>query len=419
MNAPQSEMTDETAVDAEPTSAPVPAPAEGDTEQASARPWRRAALAALATWVVSYVTYAIITVYSYRISMNPTPNLQNIFAAFKWNDVNFYTAITEYGYRSSPEAPAFYPMYPMVSWAVDQVLPGGALIACAVVAGICAYFCLLLLYRFVDLEFGTSTANRALLYFAAFPMAFYLYNGFNESMFVMFSIGALYAARRSHWWLAGTLAGLAGGTRLFGLLLAVPLAYEYLRQCGWNVRRIRWNVLSLGIVPLGLAAYSLYCKLEFDNWLAFVDAQAYWKRRYGWPGQSLFETLQMLYRDGWLGITFVPNEFYMITLFEAASLIFAIVLVILGFVGPWRLRRDQYFLLIASLVPIIAVSSTMVGEVKWLMSVPRFVLEWTAVFVVLARIGTNTFVDRLYLMLGFMLQAIMLATVALQAHWVA
>ena len=83
------------------------------------------------------------------------------------------------------------------------------------------------------------------------------------------------------------------------------------------------------------------------------------------------------------------------------------------------MRPDQYFLLIATLVPLIAVMSTMVGDKRWLMSAPRYALEWLAPFGILARMGRNAFVDRLCLMLGFSLQAIMLATVTMQANWVA
>ena len=70
-------------------------------------------------------------------------------------------------------------------------------------------------------------------------------------------------------------------------------------------------------------------------------------------------------------------------------------------------------------MPLILITMTMVGWGHWLMSAPRYALEFTAAFVILARIGRNVFVDRMYLMLGFAIQALMLAAVTLQANFVA
>jgi hypothetical protein len=402
-----SELQVATPAEIEPAAPPVPGP------------WRRAARAALITWVAAYVAYGLISLFAWRVSKEPTPTLRDIFGMWKWQDVSFYTGIVEGGYQFHPDAPAFYPLYPMVSWVVDQITPGGALIACAIVSAACAYAAMLLLFRLVDLEFGAETANRAVLYLAAFPMAFYLFHAYNASMCVMLGLGALHTARRGNWWAAGALAGLAGTTRLFGLLLAVPLAYEYLRQRDWRPARIRWDALSFGLIPLGLLGYALYCQVALGSWRAFIDAQASWQRAYGWPGQSLFEAIRLLVVHGPRDGSFVPNEYYMITLFEAGTVLAALVLTVLGLAGPWRLRRDQYFLLIATLVPLLAVTATMVGDQRWLMSAPRYALEWTAPFIVLARIGRNPFVDRIYVTAGFGLQAIMLATITTQAHWVA
>ena len=76
-------------------------------------------------------------------------------------------------------------------------------------------------------------------------------------------------------------------------------------------------------------------------------------------------------------------------------------------------------LLLATLVPLILVTSTMIGENRWLTSAPRFALEWLAPFVILARIGRNVFVDRIVLMLFLSLQTVMLATFVLHVNWVA
>ena len=124
------------------------------------------------------MTYAVVSVYAWRASTGETPALRDIFGMWKWQDVSFYTGIVEGGHGFHPDAAAFYPLYPMVASAVDLVAPGGALIACVIVSAVCAYAVLLLLFRLVDLEFGAETASRAVVYYAAFPMAFHLYHAY-------------------------------------------------------------------------------------------------------------------------------------------------------------------------------------------------------------------------------------------------
>src|SRR3712207_7916521 len=50
---------------------------------------------------------------------------------------------------------------------------------------------LALLYRLADHEFGPRVAQRAAWYLAAFPMGFFLFIGYNESLFILLSIAAL------------------------------------------------------------------------------------------------------------------------------------------------------------------------------------------------------------------------------------
>ena len=88
-----------------------------------------------------------------------------------------------------------------------------------------------------------------------FPTGFFLVGGYPHGLFLLLAVGSMYAMRRRRWWLAGLLAALAGATRQVGVLLAAPFAYEYLRQCGFNPRRIRADVLSIALVPAGLLAF--------------------------------------------------------------------------------------------------------------------------------------------------------------------
>ncbi|GAA2651754.1 hypothetical protein Adu01nite_89720 [Paractinoplanes durhamensis] len=376
-------------------------------------PWRPALVAAFGSWLAANVAYVVASVYTWRVTKTPAPGLPDIGNTWHHQDATFYTQIAERGYHANPDSVAFYPLYPITVRVVDWVLPGRALIAAFAVTTVCAYLLLVVMFRLVETEFDTRVAGRSIAFLAAFPTAFFLFGAYNESMFVLLCVASLYAARRSNFWLAGAFAGLAGGTRLFGLLLAVPVAWEYLRQRDGKLGRIRWDVLSFGLMPLGLIAYMIYCKVSWGNWLAFVDAQKHWDRQYTWPGHALWDGMKAIGGMPWL------NEWHTLTLFEVAATLFAIVLTVLGFVGPWKFRKDQYYLLLATVLPLLLTNCTIVGNNRWLMSAPRFVLEYTAIFIVLARIGKSPAFEKVYIAAGYMLQALMLATFLLDVTFVA
>lgn len=377
--------------------------------------WRPALVAAFGSWLASNVAYLLVSIYTWRVTKNPAPGIHDIGSTWNHQDATFYTLIADKGYHANPNSIAFYPLYPMTVRVFNWILPGGVLIAALTVASLCAYALLVVMYRLVETEFDSKVAGRSIAFLAAFPMAFFLFGAYNESMFVLLCVATLYAARRSSFWLAGALACLAGTTRLFGLLLAIPVAYEYLRQRDWKLGRIRWDVLSFGLVPLGLIAFAAYCRVSFGDWMAFSEAQKVWDRGYTWPGHALFDTGKALATNE---MPFL-HEWSTLTLLEFGATVFAIVLTVLGFVGPWRLRRDQYYLLIATVVPLILVNCTEVGSFRWLMSAPRFVLEYTAIFIVLARIGKSPAFEKVYLAGGYVLQALCLAVFLLDVTFVA
>jgi hypothetical protein len=283
----------------------------------------------------------------------------------------------------------------------DAVLPGDALVSALVVANAAAFGALAVLHRLAEHEFGPRVAERAIWYLAAFPTGFFLFIGYNESLFILLMAGALYAGRRANWWLAGTLGALSSATRLFGVLLVVPLAIEYLRQLGWQPRRIRLDVLGLALVPLGMVGYSIYCAVELGNPLAFSVAQAQWGRQYTFPGDAwLIATQQMSGHR--------PLEPHTLgAILDTGTILLAVTLLILCVVGPFRFRRDQVYLVAQAALTLVLLMSTETAG-RAIQSSPRYTLEVLAVFLVLARMGANRVVDRAVLTIGIALHAALL-----------
>jgi hypothetical protein len=106
---------------------------------------------------------------------------------------------------------------------------------------------------------------------------------------------------------------------------------------------------------------------------------------------------------------------------DLGAVLLAATLVTLCFVGPWKLRRDQYALGVYGAVLVLFMvifPNTGTHTPYPLQSSARFFLEVFPAFLILARIGARTVVDRGYLIIAMGAQAILLSFF-LHGGWVA
>jgi hypothetical protein len=199
----------------------------------------------------------------------------------RWDAV-WYLRIADSGYGESPARAAFFPLYPLLVRALATPFGAtpAALLAAAYVVALAAFLgALMLMYRLVSLELGRPLARPALLLLAVFPAAVYFGAPYAESLFLLFAVGAFYAARTGRWAWAGACAAAAAATRNSGVLLMLPLLIVW-----WGSRERRpgdaaWILLT----PLGLGAFSLYLGLaEGDAW-GFIHAHEAWYRELSVP----------------------------------------------------------------------------------------------------------------------------------------
>jgi hypothetical protein len=100
---------------------------------------------------------------------------------------------------------------------------------------------------------------------------------YSESVFLLVSVGAIYAARLRRWPLAGALGAAAAATRSGGVIVIVPLLILYL----YAQRRPRPDILwILAGVPAGLVAYVAYLGVATGDPLSVFTAQAEWGRAF-------------------------------------------------------------------------------------------------------------------------------------------
>jgi hypothetical protein len=192
----------------------------------------------------------------------------------RW-DAGWYRHIATHGYvdqavRSAGQRNvAFYPLYPLTMRLAS--LPGLDPLAAGILVSNLAFLAaLLLLHRMVRARFGADAAFRCVLLLSVFPFSFYFSAVYSESLFLLLAVGSLYLAHQARWAAASLCALLCGATRAPGLALAPALGLLYLERIRFDLRKVRPDVLWIGLSVLGPAIFYAYLHVQFgDPWLAF------------------------------------------------------------------------------------------------------------------------------------------------------
>lgn len=204
----------------------------------------------------------------------------------RWDSV-WYLEIAQYGY-GYPDRAAFFPLYPALVSVAGPL--GPSLLLGLFVSFACAIGGLYLLHRLVAIDFGTETARAVVLIVAWFPSAVVLTAVYSEALFMLTSVGSIYAARIGRWSLAGVVGGLAAATRSAGVLLVIPLLIMYLYgpradrprhglELGWRPRHhLAPDVLWIAAVPAGVLAYLVYLSVVTGDPMHAFAAQGEWSR---------------------------------------------------------------------------------------------------------------------------------------------
>jgi len=223
---------------------------------------------------------------------DPEPRALEIWA--RW-DSEWYLLIAAEGYEvgnrleglglpyDRSATAGFLPLYPALIRVLSPIL--GPVGAGFVISNLCLLLCLMLLERLVRIEVGGAAGEQAGLVSCAalllFPSSLFLSAVYAESLFLLLSIGVFVSARTGRFALAGILGGLATLTRPFGVLLIIPLLWELWSQRREDDRKdprpgIR-DGLWVGLLPLALGGYMLFCRSVFGDGLALLHRQERWR----------------------------------------------------------------------------------------------------------------------------------------------
>lgn len=217
------------------------------------------------------------SLYVNTISHNYYPTGAGSNELFVHWDTALYINVIQQGYDQLTAA--FFPLYLAIGAMVTNIAAITPVMALTLVSLSSTVLLAVVLYHWAKFEFQQRKIKASpwlvLGLVAIFPTAFYLLVPYNESLFMLLTVGALFMYRKGNHWIAALLAGLSSATRPQGILIGLYFALDYLLTKDWRNWR---KLLPVAGVGLGVLSYMIYLWCTFDNPFAFITAQQYWGR---------------------------------------------------------------------------------------------------------------------------------------------
>lgn len=238
-----------------------------------------------------------------RVSVGSCAPLRCLQEGISVWDAHWYAGIAAAGYeyvRGADSNVAFFPGYPLLMRYGAALGGGNYLLAGLMISLVAGIAGVMLLKNLAGLDFGAAAGSRAALLLAAAPTAFFLAVPYADALLLLLVLLTFVGARRRIWWLACLAAGLAGGVRITGLALVVPVLWEMGEALDWSVRKVlsAAGLRVVGWIPLAVAgatAWGIWLGVRFGEPLASVKAQfAGWPHERTWVLEPVRQTIVWL-----------------------------------------------------------------------------------------------------------------------------
>ena len=198
-----------------------------------------------------------------------------------WDSV-WYLKIAREGYsyagENKPSSIAFFPLYPFLIYVTGLFTFGNLALAGWIVSTIFLFLTVIYLYKLTAQFPPGIDPVLPVLFLLAFPTAFFLNTVYSESLFMFLTIAAFYYTFQKNFLLAGLLGFLASITRITGILVLIPLLWEYFNL--YRFRGFSFKVLPLLAIPLGTVAFFASHYLTYGDFFLFLRVQQWFGRSF-------------------------------------------------------------------------------------------------------------------------------------------
>ncbi|MFH1181277.1 MAG: mannosyltransferase family protein [bacterium] len=245
-------------------------------------------------WVVIVNCFAVLALNRFNLKsdtaytwIDPNQFSQNQ----QWNPVSlhahwdsfWYLDIAQNGYIfKGPEKLSnivFFPLYPLLIRAASFFIGGNFIFAGWILSLIFLFLALFYFSRLVREFHNEINYQLPLALLLIFPTAFFLNAIYTESLFLFLSIAAFYYAFKKKFCLAGIFGFFASLTRVTGILLFIPLIWEYFKNFKFH-QPFNENFLSIFLVPLGTLGFFLFHYFKFGDFFLFLKVEGWWGRAF-------------------------------------------------------------------------------------------------------------------------------------------
>jgi hypothetical protein len=182
------------------------------------------------------------------------------------------TSLNPHGYSTL----GFEPLYPMLIWAVNQILPGGAESAGVLISLVFGGVATVEMSVLASRWFGAAAARRATIFLCLFPGTIVFSMVYSEGLGLALVAGCLLLLEDRRWVAAGLLAGLA--TAVAPVLLAIipacaVVSLLHIRRHGLRDREARRSLAAPVLSVIGAVGFAIYLWIHVGTPLASYKAQ--------------------------------------------------------------------------------------------------------------------------------------------------
>jgi hypothetical protein len=253
---------------------------------------------------------------------------------------------------------------------------------------------LIFAYKLFHLDFSPRRSLFLTLILLMLPASFFYGMIYTESIFLLFTVLAFYAARRGKWLWAALFGICASSTRIVGFLIVVPLLIEFFMQK--HTKKVH-HLLALLLVPLGTALYALYNYIQWGNPFLFIQAHSQLSN--GRSSTSIVLFPQTMYRYFKM-LTTVSISLWEWKIALVELVLFSAALVALYML--WKMKvRTSYLIYTLLNIAVPASSGTFTGLPRYLIVLFPLVIPFLAI--------RNKTVLGIVIVLMFLLQLILLS----------
>lgn len=312
-------------------------------------------------------------------------NLMEFFGSYC--DAEHYMYIAEHGYQASGDAVnkiVFYPLLPLLMKIFSFVFRDYA-VSGLVVSYISFGIATAYMYKLLKLDFDDEKTAEAILFLFIAPYGMFFQAVYTESLFLMLSLMSIYYARKEKWILSAVTGFFCALSKTQGMLLVVPVVYEFILCCVRDKRFDKKGIFML-LIPMGFAVYLCINKIVLGDFLAFQEYQA--AAPFYNSAKWVSEGLSTSYGVG------IENYSLSLILYWPQIILFFVSVTLVLF-GIYKKVRTSYLAFLGVFVLVTYLQG-------WMISGARYVSSCFVMYVVMASIDNKLVKYFMYMISGML-----------------